>query len=486
MRRPNRRVSRGAALLAGLAAALLAAGCGPEETVAARPQIEVPARSLDFGDVPVLVVRRLELEIRNVGRAPLLVEQVFLEPASGAFALESAPETVGPGESAFVALAFTALQLESYAATLTIRSDDEASPSIAVALAGRGLTAGGIAVPAGLELPEVCEGGEELRRLKIRSTGSAELVVERIAFAEGTAAEFAFLTSTRTPVTIPTGDELLVAIRYAPAAGAPARSEGAVIVESADPQNRRVEIPLVGTVNRAPIAVIAELPISAPGAIVALDGSGSSDPEAEALTFDWSLATSPIGSQAAPTPADAPLAELGLDLPGEYGVRLKVRDALGCVSEPALATVLAKPAEKLLVELVWDNYDADLDLHLAPEGEPFFGPLDCYFADGHMSPDWGVAGETGDDPVLDRDALTGFGPEIVTYAEPAPGRYRVMAHYFSDHGSKTPATVATVRVFVFGALRSELRQSLSREKLEWTAVSIEWPGGAITPIETVQ
>jgi hypothetical protein len=476
-----------AAALLGFALLVAAAACGEGETVTAQPQIEVSVLAIDFGDVPVLHRKALQVEVRNVGRAPLLIEDVSLEPAEPVFAIESRPESVGPGESGAIELAFAPPRLESFEALLRIRSDDATSPLVEVSVTGRGFTVGAIEVPAGLEFPNVCEGTEEIRRLKVRSTGTADLVLERIAFAEGSAPEFQFLTSTRTPVTVPAGKELLITIRYAPRAGSPPVAEGVVVVESTDPARRRVEVPLSGTMNRAPVAVVGELPISAPGATVTLDGSASSDPDGHApVSFAWSIQASPIGSTARPSPDDAPQAALSLDLPGEYVVQLEVEDALGCRSPPAFAEVLAKPHEKLVVELVWDKHESDLDLHMVPEGQAFFGPTDCYFAEANMQPDWGELGNPEDDPVLARDALTGFGPEIITYNEPAPGTYRVMSHFYSDHRARDPRTTATVRVYVSGALRSEMRRELPSQGVRWMVLAVDWPSGALTPIDTLE
>ncbi|HCF61334.1 MAG TPA: hypothetical protein DFS52_25475, partial [Myxococcales bacterium] len=91
------------ALLASLML-VAAAACGEGETVTAQPQIELPALAVDFGDVPVLNRKSLEVEVRNLGRAPLLIEEVALESAQPVFAIESAPESVGPGESGTIEL----------------------------------------------------------------------------------------------------------------------------------------------------------------------------------------------------------------------------------------------------------------------------------------------------------------------------------------------------------------------------------------------
>jgi hypothetical protein len=244
-------------------------------------------------------------------------------------------------------------------------------------------------------------------------------------------------------------------------------------------------VPLVARVNRAPRAVIAEVaPEAATGVTATFDGGGSTDPDGDLpLAFTWALKASPIGSAARPSPVDGPQTSVAIDLPGAYQVSLTVRDAAGCASPPAFAQVLSKPSQELLVELAWDNPVTDLDLHLAPEGESFFGPSDCFFATGHMQPDWGAKGDSTDDPSLDRDALVGFGPEIIGYRHPAPGRITAMVHFYADHGARSPSTAATLRVFELGVVKAEVKKVLTEQGEQWTALTIDWPSGAVTLLE---
>lgn len=470
------------------ALALLLAACGSGGTVSARGELVVPVRQLDFGDVPVLNTRAQELEVRNFGRAPLVVEEVSLREVGTPFTVIEAPSAIEPGAGARVIVAFRPERIEAFAATLVLRTDDDSEPSVEIALTGRGFTQARLEIePEALRYEAVCEGGEAVQRLRLRSTGTADLIIEQLRFKDGTAPEFQFISSTTTPATVAQGDELLISVRYSPTETSPDRSEGAILLASTDPDRRAVEIPIVGTVNRAPRAVIADVANAAPGATVELDGSASADPEGQLpLQFAWSIKASPLGSRSRPTPADAPKTNLLLDLPGAFTLQLKVTDAAGCVSKPAFKEVSAIPAEQLLVELVWDNPDTDFDLHMVPEGEDFFAPKDCYFAEGHMRPDWGVQGDPSDDPSLDRDALTGYGPEIISYPNPANGRYRVMVHFFSAHRSKAPATTATLRIYEFGVVRSETRRLMVREDQKWIALSVDWPSGTITPIDELE
>ena len=64
------------------------------------------------------------------------------------------------------------------------------------------------------------------------------------------------------------------------------------------------------------------------GYTVNLDGSGSSDPEMDALTFSWSL-TSPIGSSSTLSGADTAMPSFTPDVEGTYELTLVVSDFIG-------------------------------------------------------------------------------------------------------------------------------------------------------------
>ena len=81
--------------------------------------------------------------------------------------------------------------------------------------------------------------------------------------------------------------------------------------------------------NRPPVALAGPDQVVRPGVRVTLDGSGSFDPDGDALAgFAWSLLTAPAGSQASLDPAQArqPRVDLTPDLPGAYLLSLVVDD----------------------------------------------------------------------------------------------------------------------------------------------------------------
>ncbi|NUQ44991.1 MAG: hypothetical protein HUU22_03045 [Phycisphaerae bacterium] len=62
------------------------------------------------------------------------------------------------------------------------------------------------------------------------------------------------------------------------------------------------------------------------GDLVVLDGSGSSDPEFDALSYSWSITAAPAGSQATLNDANTAFPSFVPDLPGSYTVQLVVND----------------------------------------------------------------------------------------------------------------------------------------------------------------
>jgi RHS repeat-associated protein len=84
----------------------------------------------------------------------------------------------------------------------------------------------------------------------------------------------------------------------------------------------------VTTTNVAPVANAGPDQTAVVGAIVTLDGSGSSDADGDALTFSWTLTSVPPGSGAALVNAASVAPTLTIDRPGTYIARLVVSDGL--------------------------------------------------------------------------------------------------------------------------------------------------------------
>ena len=149
------------------------------------------------------------------------------------------------------------------------------------------------------------------------------------------------------------------------------------------------------------------------------------------------------------------------------------------------------PPDGLRVELTRQEDEPDVDLHLlnptgnqSPRGATgyFNSPNDCFFA--NLAPDWGVLGQTVDNPRLSLDDTTGFGPEDISLPRPQAGHFRLGAHYYCD-GSRGPSH-ATVRIFCGGLLVAEFGpQRLARSGDFWDVAEIEFPGCLVTELGQV-
>lgn len=95
---------------------------------------------------------------------------------------------------------------------------------------------------------------------------------------------------------------------------------------------------LVSTINSAPVAEAGPDQTVARGSLVTLDGSSSSDPDFDALAFDWSVVNAPAGSTAALQDTMTARPRLQLDKAGSYRMRLVVSDGI-LASSPDFVTV---------------------------------------------------------------------------------------------------------------------------------------------------
>jgi hypothetical protein len=496
-----------------LAAAALALSCGgdslkqvtPEIRVRATHRDEAGAPYLDFGPVPVLNVKTLELAVDDLGQADLLVTAIRFEPSDGPFSIDEQafPIEVPQAGTVVIPVRFRPPAEESYQGTLIVEHDDPEQAPVEVRLLGEGSTIGRIEVsPDALDFGRVGEAEQKVLGIRIASAGTAPLILETLELAPGSAPEFSFAGSAQTPATLPApgagtaGGEVELRIRCAPTGDTrPDRLEGTVRIVSTDPDRREVLVPLSATLNRAPVAAIADPQggNAAPGDTVSFDGTGSTDPDGDLpLSFAWRVYRRPIDSAAAFADPTSATPSLVLDQPGEYEIGLDVADSAGlsCAHPQgdarvpcARTTVLAKPADDVFVELVWDHPTTDLDLHFLEGAAALYSSKDCYF--DNPAPDFGEFGSLLDDPELIRDDLNGYGPERIVLTRPSPGTYAVKVVYFSDHGSPNPASRATVRVYIYGVLAAELSRVLDGPGLLWDALRLDWPNGALTAVDTV-
>jgi len=132
-----------------------------------------------------------------------------------------------------------------------------------------------------------------------------------------------------------------------------------------------------------------------------------------------------------------------------------------------------------LIQLVWDDATNDQDLHLvdtAIDDRICNNSGDCYWQ--AKTPVWfsSFAAAEGPNPVMEIDDVDGLGPETITVADPAPGRYRIFVHYFSG----AAPTTETVRIYWDGAQIAQLERQLQTQKDLWAVADLIVAGGTLT------
>ncbi len=475
---------------------LVATACRNDNLGQVRPRLSPPASPVEFGTLPVLNEKVIDLEVTNLGRAKLTISNTKLGTEDGIFNIVAAPDVIEAGEVGKLSLAFKPTKEQDYSNTVSFESDDTDNPLTTLQLTGKGSTRAVLELdPPMLDFGRVGECSTAVQQLAIKSAGTADLVINEIAFTDGTPAGFTFVGSTRTPATVKTVDprtslqgQIQLTVRYAIPAGASGDVTGGIRLKTTDPEKQEVVIPIRATINKAPTATIADLGNGAPGLSVTLDGTGSMDPDGDApLNYKWTLRNRPLASSTTIAMPEAALTAMRLDpsVPGQYEVQLEVSDSQGVKScQPARKSIVASPAQKLLIEVFWDNQNTDLDLHVlrTPSTRVGLIPDDVFYQ--NKKPDWGVMGDAADDPELSRDALTGYGPETFGWVNPIDGTYRIAVAFEQDYGLGTMArqSRATVRVYQFGILKAELARTMVDRNEVWLVADIVWPSGDVTPV----
>ena len=235
-----------------------------------------------------------------------------------------------------------------------------------------------------------------------------------------------------------------------------------------------------------PVAIITGPQSFAPLDTATFDGSQSYVKDGTIEAWAWTITQRPGGStaQPAPHPADPSKVDFFVDVSGDYTIHLVVTDNRGMTAQTDYS-FSAVPWQTMQLEMTWDTDGTDVDLHLVDDtagGNFFAKPYDCYFA--NTNPDWGQAGETDDNPNIDRDDTDGYGPEDTSLEVPLDGHvYHVYAHYYADNG--VGSTNATVRIYLNGQLKFEGIQALAGTGDGWDVATITWPEGLVKPTGTM-
>ena len=114
---------------------------------------------------------------------------------------------------------------------------------------------------------------------------------------------------------------------------------------------------VISSDNLAPTAVATvDFPLAVVGNSIQFDGSESTDPEGDMLTYAWFISVQPSGSTATLSGVDTATPTLTTDVEGSYELILIVSDFLGA-GEPAFVEVTATTATEFAEIVILDSSD---------------------------------------------------------------------------------------------------------------------------------
>jgi hypothetical protein len=474
--------------------------CDPDDLNQQVPNLTVTPEEVTGRQGGVAQDTLVSIRVQNLSAVPLSILEIELSDSSDpAFEIVSYPGeivTIEPGEGepydvwnvdaggqGFVGIKVRPRVLGEISATLRIRAEDSTlpEPEVLVPITVEGIDLGlpDITVtPDAIDFERVGQGDVVRAEVTIRNDGIRDLIIDSTEVMSDEDP-----TPILQTVGIPAGwalapqQEIIAEFTFRPLDTDP--HEAVLIIQSNDPDEPVVEVPLSGAGSECPNA-LAEL-LEDPEDIepldtVRLDGRGSTigTPDTEIVTYEWQLEQRPVSSTAILFSPGADRTEMTCDLAGDYQVRLRVYDSEGIRScEDSVVRFTAKPTEELHLQLVWDHPSADLDLHVLREGgEPFDHDGDCYFS--NRMPDW-FPTVPESNPSLDADDDEGYGPENVNIEAPIPGsKWTVLVHYWNKQTDGDAFTIATLRLYAFGQQVLDLNQSFEEDETMWTAIEIEW------------
>jgi hypothetical protein len=126
-------------------------------------------------------------------------------------------------------------------------------------------------------------------------------------------------------------------------------------------------------VNSAPVAVMSSNQNVLAGALVTLDGTGSTDANRDPLTYNWVLSGKPAGSAAVLSGPNSPKPTFTADLAGTYVASLVVSDG-SLTSAVAVGTVTASIVNAAPVAVAGANQSVKLNTLVSLEGRLSYDP----------------------------------------------------------------------------------------------------------------
>ena len=221
------------------------------------PSLAATPESVNLGQVALGASRDTLVLLDNRGDAEL---QIFtLGIGGGAFTLVNAavPRVIATGQSDTLRVRYSPGTIGAVRDELVISSDDPERPTTTIVLAGEGVDLSRPVItldPGALRFGTVTVGEEKWQVLTIRNSGTRSLAVTGISASDGT------ILLSRTRLTIAPGMQDTVAVGFK--SSIIGEYSGSVQIESDDPDQPLITIPVSAEVVAAPVPAIVVTPES--------------------------------------------------------------------------------------------------------------------------------------------------------------------------------------------------------------------------------
>jgi hypothetical protein len=477
---------------------------------------------LDFGRVAAGTTASRDLTMLNLGVAPMFITELFPLDPSGEFTVDSSdldalPYELAPYSTWVVTVNYEPLNDNRDQTPMEVeyRVDGDNRPRKEEVILQANDAAPCIAVTheEGFSFgPSLLNGTRaELFTITNCSTGdnAQDLIVSSLSLLntadQSSSPAFALANAPALPLTLAPAGIAAFDVTYTPTTlDVNERAWLEIVSDDTVKTPLVIEITGVGSDNACPVAS-ARCSVRGGSALpsdeltvdlletIECTSDGTIDPDGNVVSYTWALERPDASATSLDITNDA-TTSFFVDAAGTYTVSLNVLDddgAEACVIPTV--NIVARPGADIAVEMFWntpgdpDQTDegigrgSDVDLHFLHVSRGCWNSTawDCHWR--NTNPDWGVLGDTADDPGLELQDVDGAGPENASINGPQVADYRIGVEYFDDHGYG-PSNV-TIRVYVFGSIVFERSRNLPTSKFFWEVADIDWPSGLVTYLD---
>lgn len=445
-------------------------------------EIEVTPNPVLFGELPEGDRAAQTVTINSLGEVAFKVTDIQLVTGeSFSLTTDDALGAIAPGDSKTFVVTWTSDggTSEGQAKVIT-----DSIGEVLVDLIGGTSVPDLVIDPDSVNFGSVTEGSSKEETVTLRNEGEAPLVITSIGVTNDTVFSTAY---DALPITLDPGQESTVTVVFAPDSSDAWNEE--LQVGSNDPDGLETA-DLKGSSGNQPVAVCYADPDEVEAIHGETDwvGTDSYDPGGRAIvSYEWTLVSQPSGSSATMPGGTMIRRNFVPDLVGTYEAQLIVENEDGQRSDPCIALLEAIPGGDLWVEMFWTRSGDDMDLHLVrPVSDPE-GALtsndDCYYGNctGLSARDWGVRGDTTDNPILDLDDIPGVGPENINIGSPENGTFTVFVHDYpgSVYNGRNDVTV---NIYIGGLLEWTDTRNVDDEDYYAPFAEIVMPAGTVNPL----